>query len=417
MPTTKQVITQENLVAQFPKEVTKIHGEPTALQVFQLRDDVRANASTIPSHLGGGLLGCLGLVCTILQYARICVTEFERPENPGPRPIYPPNVTVANRRNIKEIFDTDTQEYLTVQAVDIALKMYIIQCVDDRYIRALREANTQYGNRTALDLLTHIITNYGPTGPQELTENVARLNQEWNIATSFEDLIDQIETAVDFADLGDQPFTSAQIINSAFHNVFRTGAYNQTLHEWELKPAEEKTWENFKPYMLIAQRRRSKEQAVTTGRQGYAIQAIEAGLHELQAEMQNQQAEMQLQRAETYATANAASEMAVPFQEALQQVALLKQGSSNGHNAKRHNNNNNKSGSNKRQQTIRNDSSTNRGRNTWDDYCWTHGYIIRPGHNSKTCRSPHPGHKKEANKDDHMGGSTDGILNRKPLGN
>jgi len=46
----------------------------------------------------------------------------------------------------------------------------------------------------------------------------------------------------------------------------------------------------------------------------------------------------------------------------------------------------------------------------WADpngYCWTHGYRVGQGHNSMTCRDAEkPGHKKEATRQNIMGGST-----------
>jgi hypothetical protein len=39
------------------------------------------------------------------------------------------------------------------------------------------------------------------------------------------------------------------------------------------------------------------------------------------------------------------------------------------------------------------------------NYCWNHGYKASSTHTSLTCKLPKPGHKKEANRADNMGGS------------
>ena len=47
----------------------------------------------------------------------------------------------------------------------------------------------------------------------------------------------------------------------------------------------------------------------------------------------------------------------------------------------------------------------------WDPngYCWTHGYLVGKFHNSASCRSPAPGHKTEASKENRMEGSVKGV--------
>jgi hypothetical protein len=38
-------------------------------------------------------------------------------------------------------------------------------------------------------------------------------------------------------------------------------------------------------------------------------------------------------------------------------------------------------------------------------YCWNHGYKVGKTHTSLTCNTRNPGHKAEATRADHMGGS------------
>jgi hypothetical protein len=40
-----------------------------------------------------------------------------------------------------------------------------------------------------------------------------------------------------------------------------------------------------------------------------------------------------------------------------------------------------------------------------DNYCWTHWYKIVRNHTSENCVYPKTGHKREANKDNKLGGS------------
>ena len=65
------------------KELTKIHGEPTYETIKTLHNQLKANASLVPSGLGGGTFGHLGLVITPAQYALISPAAFDCPAHPG----------------------------------------------------------------------------------------------------------------------------------------------------------------------------------------------------------------------------------------------------------------------------------------------------------------------------------------------
>ena len=64
--------------------LTKIHGEPTFTTLKNLKDELRANASSVPSNLGGGLHGHLGLILTPAEYANVTPTAYLRPNPPPP---------------------------------------------------------------------------------------------------------------------------------------------------------------------------------------------------------------------------------------------------------------------------------------------------------------------------------------------
>ena len=64
--------------------LTRIHGEPTFETLKNLRNQVKANAGSVSTHLGGGALGYLGLLLSPAEYNRIAPgTPFIRPGNPG----------------------------------------------------------------------------------------------------------------------------------------------------------------------------------------------------------------------------------------------------------------------------------------------------------------------------------------------
>jgi len=68
---------------EFPT-LTPIRGEPAANSLIILRNQLKANARSVPSNLGGGTLGHLGLVLSPTNYVLTSDVLFVCPTHPGP---------------------------------------------------------------------------------------------------------------------------------------------------------------------------------------------------------------------------------------------------------------------------------------------------------------------------------------------
>ena len=73
------------------------------------------------------------------------------------------------------------------------------------------------------------------------------MKQDINVEMDFEDLILQIEDAVE--NVGSQnPYTDQQLVSIAFIIVERCGFYHEDCRDWKIKPAVNKTWVGFKTH-------------------------------------------------------------------------------------------------------------------------------------------------------------------------
>ena len=59
---TSSVPSVEDFTNAFPTQVTPIVGEPTYATLKTLKDQLKANAASVPTTLGGGNHGYLGLI-------------------------------------------------------------------------------------------------------------------------------------------------------------------------------------------------------------------------------------------------------------------------------------------------------------------------------------------------------------------
>ena len=95
------------------KELTRIEGEPTAEHLIRLNKELKLNALSVYSNLGGAQHGHLFLVMTPAQFGLISVTPF------GVLVIPPPGTTQHKERSIR-LFKEE------VQGVENALIQQIV---------------------------------------------------------------------------------------------------------------------------------------------------------------------------------------------------------------------------------------------------------------------------------------------------
>jgi hypothetical protein len=77
--------------------------------------------------------------------------------------------------------------------VDQTIKKLIIESFDKAYLNALSDEIVGYANFTSLQLLTHLLTYYAMTAPNELTQNYEILNTPYDPNQTIETLFQQIQ--------------------------------------------------------------------------------------------------------------------------------------------------------------------------------------------------------------------------------
>lgn len=400
----------------FPTEVTKVVGRPTATSLRTLLDELYSNAASIPSTLGGAIVGHLGLVLEPVLY-ELEHPPFIYPENPGATPVYPANnPTAAQIAAAKEIHETNLATYQLTYNTDQALKQLLVDNVEKSYLLPMRDKYTGFSSRRTMELIVHLKRVYGPTTPQDFADNFKKLSDPWDPATSIEELTGKMDDIASYAEIGNKPIAQSQIVDATYTLLYNSSLYFEALIEWDNKPDNDKTWEAFKEFTVQAQTKLIRQQAVTTASRGYAYQAhhmppppvgyvlpppppyVAAPPPDAPSIAGTQIS--QLTEAMTTQYANFANSITNAMTTQLASIEKRLAGNQQGpaHGAKR--------------TRFRQPKGTGE-RNSYPDYCYTHGYRVTQGHNSATCRTKNPGHKREATMHDMMGGNTDGIADRR----
>lgn len=394
-------INVEGCLATFKtRHLHKIDGEPNFAALFDLKQQLKDNASSIPSSLGGGQHGHLGLVLSENEYATVAPeTPFIIPPFPGIHPHIPVGANIRQARTLKEEFEARIREYTTCVATHTALKQQLFAAVHDDYTSTLKDSNSGYAGVTLQQLLEHLFDVYGNIDAQMISDNYTAMNTPWNPTSPFENLVKQIETGQQFAKAGGAELSETLILVIAYNLIFNTGLYFRPCEKWNLKPAHEKTWTNFKQHFRNATKLLKQRQAATqhnpAGRfantvehdnhiRDIVFQCMPYGFQQptgynptpppqAAAATTNDKLDILLDQ-----LMKRDKERETQLQELTTQVKQL-----TSHNR-------NRTGTAKRAPTH---------------YCWTHGYTLSDKHTSKNCTRRVEGHKEEATMNNRMEGS------------
>ena len=220
-----------DLQDNFPYPVlTKIVGTPTYDSIKVVNDELSANAASVHSDLGGGLHGHLAITMNATIYATISATPFTAPTVPDP-PVLA-GMTAAQITALNRRYDADKAKFHQYVALQNSLKKQLIAAVDEIYLAAISEPYIKYGNRTLLEMLTHLYTTYAKISPVDLKENEQKMNSPWDPNQPFEVLVRQIQDATDFASHGGSPYTQRQIVDTAYTLVYSTGLFHDDCKKW-----------------------------------------------------------------------------------------------------------------------------------------------------------------------------------------
>jgi len=375
----------DKIIESFPHtSITRICGLPTCDFISAAHLQLNSNAASIHSHRGNGKLGLLFLTLKLEVYNTLSTIEFIPPVNPGPEPIIPDSSTGPAIAEIRRAHQEQYAEYLQYDQVDKALKSILIAAVDEAYIRSLRHKYVGFANVTTLQIITHLYDTYARITANDLKENDKNLHLAYDSTAPFENLVDQIENAVDFASAGKSPYTPKQIVTAAYNLTHETGAYNADCKDWRAISDVDQTWDNFKTFFCKAHHDLRESQL----------------MHDPQVTAASYQANNATQDNDTF--------VSPPEADALEAIANLAIASSEDKNTI---NTLTATNASLVQQLVSlraelaNCRRSARTKNqSFTHYCWTHGTSCN--HKSENCHGKKDGHKLAATAENKMNGET-----------
>jgi hypothetical protein len=357
--------------ALFPnKELAPISSNnerPTWQTINDAKLKLNANALTIDSTVGGGAHGHLFLLNSAADYLTITGAAYALPINPGPLPVYPAGATAAQINAATLDHANEMAIYRTSRNVDIALRNSVLASVEEQFIEHLFDDVTGFGSLTTITILNHLSTTYGVITREQMRANLALFNSDWSPPTPIENLFQRFKKCRSFATQGGNPINDVTTVDAGYDIILRGGMHSLACTDWRKIDSALQTYAAFK--LHFTKYEVDRRLVATSETHGFAANSAAA------------------------AAASQATLIATAVQEAVRlAVQPLQQQLARANLAAA-------------APTVDAHPLPGGTMNPDRNYCWTHGYIDNPNHQSNTCRARAHGHCIHATSRNPMGGS------------
>eukprot|EP00957_Ditylum_brightwellii_P180952 13785887-Ditylum_brightwellii.AAC.1 len=191
--------------------LTKIHGEPTMATLLTLQNELKANAQSFQSMLGGGNNGHLVLALTAAVY--VCIPGTAAYVGPLQSVLnFPTGGTQYQIAQAQTIYNDALHLFYQVNNVEHELKKQIVAAVDKKYIKAIRNSMSNNIAFTIPQILDHLFDNYGDVTAEELHNLKTQVeNKSYNIREFVENTFIEIEDLKDIVKLAKDSITKQQV--------------------------------------------------------------------------------------------------------------------------------------------------------------------------------------------------------------
>ena len=247
-------------------ELTRIVGEPTTATLITLQAEIRDNAQSVQSDLGGGANGHLGLVCSAETYQALVpgVQPYIRPENPGRLEVAQGEMIQFQITQARAEHTEETRVFREVLGVERAIIQQMVVAIEPKYLRALRTPGTNKLNHNIPDILHHLFTTYGDVTPSDLRELTLRVeNLSYPPSEPVDSIFVEIDDLAAIAEIAGAPITSTQKINMAYIHFQKCHIFKSALNKWDDREPQEKTWDQFKIHFREAHKSLRRTGALT----------------------------------------------------------------------------------------------------------------------------------------------------------
>ena len=359
-----------------------------------------------------GTQNLVGLVDNVTTYTATWGQAWTNPARP---PAYDPNIAEDVSRVVQNRMEAAHNILIADHAIFLAAEKgvakFIRDAVDETFIKDLEHPVTFYNSVTAQQLLAHLRTNCGGMEPEDLITLQTAMSGYYENCEGVPEYINKLEKARIKLERANLPMSDQQVLAIASASVFASQHFVRANEDWERLPTASKTWAAWKTMYLLAHRNRARLIQAHGG--GNIGGANSAGTFTLPPTASSRITEY-LDNIANAATQDSSqlqlliksnNQLMEQNRKLAEDMAALSRRV--GTNPPTNTPTTNTGTINTNTYTPRDPAKllAKRLRNGFkpEDYCYTHGYLVR--HTSDTCNKPNATHKREATKENPMGGA------------
>jgi hypothetical protein len=183
-----QAPTTEAILQAFTEPITKIINRPRHATIKIFLRELKINARSVRCNTGGGKHGYVWmLVDDTTWLARSGITAL--PTIPTDPSTCTANGTAAERDAARWEWEEKKYAWQYYVNMEVAFQKLIKTNIHSDYLDELADPDEGLVDVTPLEMLTHIIKQYGQITEEEIEANESQLHEPFDISQSFESFI------------------------------------------------------------------------------------------------------------------------------------------------------------------------------------------------------------------------------------
>ena len=240
---------ESDILAKFKyKQLDKIDGEPTYPKLVELRRQLARNARAVKSSFGGGKNGHEGLVLRDATFVQRAHVSFVVPASKGAYPTFVAGATDDEKKIAIAEFILSEQDILKAETCGDLLKNQLLDAVEEKYFRELRDRYSEYDDKTVLELLEHLFAEYAQINDTVINMNIERFNEPPDMDLPIDAYFNKQEECQEIAEDSEVKITDEMMVQKLTTHMGKTGLIGNSNYKFKQQQQAEKTWKKAKKW-------------------------------------------------------------------------------------------------------------------------------------------------------------------------
>ena len=227
-----------------------IEGPPSLIDLRRIHETLFPLLLDIPYDEEKGVHSLVGIILPAAEYQKDYNGKlFTRPSKPA---AYDESIDdkATNKvvRQKEAIWKAKIADYQLYAVAKREARHFLLDVVEDTWVRELRELRTYYTKVTALQILVHMLASCSGGHAIDALSLQIEMREYHTKAHGIPEYINMLEDAQKQAVQIDEdnPITDKSVLTIATAAMLKTGQFPEVVREWEKMPKAQRTWDAWK---------------------------------------------------------------------------------------------------------------------------------------------------------------------------